>query len=264
MRESDETYSDRCMSFNHVDSTTTMVEPHNRGYYTKPNQKGFNSINGQETNASIPYYLYNVRSVYGAESNFICFSIGGILKPVHEFKNGKYTVSNDMTIVGLGTGECLDENTLITMWDGKQKAMKDIEIGDEVLSIDYETMTLVPRKVIYTSKDEADYDSWTVPAYYLHTFSDGTVIKRAMRHRFYNLESQGYKHMHTWENGLHTYKIDGTNSELVSTEIVYEELHYARITLEGSNNYFANGLSTGDSECCPNKVVLDKLLEKAK
>jgi len=221
------------------------------------------SITVNSASATLPITLYNVKSIDGT-GNYICYvKDGESTSNTHDCGNPALALTLNINITKVGTSNCIDENTMITMADGSLKAMKYIETGDEVLSIDYETMTLVARTVIYTSKDEPSYSTWTVPSYYLHTFSDGTTIKRAMRHRFYNLEVQGYKHMDYWTEGLHAFKIDGTNPELVSTEIVQEQLHYARITLEGSNNYFANGLSTGDSECCPNKVTLNTKLEKA-
>jgi len=245
-----------------VDHTLYFNHPDGSSNYAYPEAEGVAGFTTDESPTTVIYSctFNNVISITGESGNYMSFTTSGGAG-TYEFKTSPtYEVTGSMTITSSKTAECIDENSLITMADGTTKAMKDIEIGDMVLSIDYDTMSLVGREVIYTSKDNKDYDKWIAPCYYLHTFSDGTTIKRAMRHRFYCLESQSYKHMDTWENGLSGYKLDGTNPTLVSTEIIQEEIHYARITLAGSNNYFANGLSTGDSECCPNKVVLNSKL----
>ena len=155
---------------------------------------------------------------------------------------------------------CLWEGTLVTMADGSLKALGDIEVGDEVLSIDYDTMTLVGRKVIYSGRDEPDYDHWETPIYYENVFSDGTVIRQSMHHRFYNLEQQRYVYLHEWNIGEHTYSINGENPTLISRKLIQAPQRYARITLEGSNNWFANGLSTGDRHC-PTDIILTDLLQ---
>lgn len=161
-----------------------------------------------------------------------------------------YTLGENLTLTHYYEYvSCIDENTRITMADGTTKAMKDIEIGDEVLSIDWNTMSLIGRKVIYTGKDDEDYDTWTVNVYWKNTFSDGTIIKQAMAHRFYNLEDLSFIYLDEWHIADHTYSLAGNNPTLVSRERVQEHLHYDRITLEESNNFFANGLLTGDRRC---------------
>ena len=192
-------------------------------------------------------------------TKYVSFTEGGL---ANYLENGIYYLSTDITIDKLLYLNCIDENTLVTMADGSAKRLGDVEVGDEVLSIDYDTMTLIARKVIYSGKDEPDYDNWFVNCYWENVFSDGTIIKQAMNHRFYNLENELYVYMKDWNTGEHTYKLDGTNPELVSRTLVQGRINYGRITLEDSNNYFANGLSTADRRACPNKVVLNAPLQR--
>lgn len=173
---------------------------------------------------------------------------------------GTYMLVADVTIKRSLFAACIDANTLVTMADGTTKKLGEIEVGDEVLSIDYSTMTLVNRKVIYSGKDEPGYSHWYVNSYWENVYSDGTIINQAMKHRFYNLENQSYVYLDYWNEGEHTYKLDGSNPYLVSRTLKQGKLNYARITLEDSNNYFANGLSTGDRNCCPNPVILNEKL----
>lgn len=147
---------------------------------------------------------------------------------------------------------CLTGDTLVTMADNNVKRLDAIEVGDYVLSFDFDNKILIPRKVIYTDKNEmkshTEYDKWT--------FEDGTEIKTVHRHEFYNLEAQRMKYMDEWSVGEHTYKIDGTMPKLISHKIVEETVRHYKITLEGSTNYFANGLLTGD-RYCPESIVFN-------
>ena len=149
---------------------------------------------------------------------------------------------------------CLTGDTLVTMADNSVKRLDMIELGDYVLSFDFDSKMLIPRKVIYTDKNEmkshTEYDKWT--------FEDGTEIKTVHRHEFYNLEAQRMKYMDEWSVGEHTYKIDGTTPKLISHKIVEETVRHYKITLEGSTNYFANGLLTGDRNC-PKNITLNIL-----
>ena len=149
---------------------------------------------------------------------------------------------------------CLTGDTLVTMADNSVKCLDMIELGDYVLSFDFDSKMLIPRKVIYTDKNEmkshTEYDKWT--------FEDGTEIKTVHRHEFYNLEAQRMKYMDEWSVGEHTYKIDGTTPKLISHKIVEETVRHYKITLEGSTNYFANGLLTGDRNC-PKNITLNIL-----
>ena len=136
---------------------------------------------------------------------------------------------------------CLTGDTLVTMYDGSQKRIDEVEFGDIVLSVDPKTNKLVLDTVIYTDKDEVKtddhYDKWT--------FSDGYEVKTVKRHRFYNVERQAFVYMDEWNIGEHTYTIDGKCVELLKHEVVNEEVRHYKITILKNHNYFANGMLTG-------------------
>ena len=146
---------------------------------------------------------------------------------------------------------CLTGDTLVTMSDNTQKRLDTIALGDSVLSVDFATGKLMPRKVVYTDKDEdkvgKSYDIWK--------FSDGTEIKTVHRHEFYNVESASMKYMDEWKLGEHTLKQDGTHPTLIGHELVNKPIRHYKITLEGNTAYFANGLLTGD-RYCPTNIKL--------
>lgn len=153
----------------------------------------------------------------------------------------KFRLTGPAVILAKGK-YCLTGDTMVTMADGTEKRLDEICVGDEVLSFDWDTMKLVPNKVIFTDKDEGKthtcYDKWT--------FSDGTVVKTVHRHEFYNVEARGMKYMDEWKLGEHTYRKGGRHVALVAHETVEDTVRHYKITLEKGTNYFANGLLTGD------------------
>lgn len=161
-----------------------------------------------------------------------------------------YTMSTSGTIVVYGM-YCLTGDTLITMADGREKRMDEIAVGDEIMSYDWETLRLVPNRVVYTDRDERKthvrYDKWT--------FDDGTVVKTVHRHEFYCVEARRMKYMDEWRTGEHAYRADGQRVALVSRETVEETVRHYKISGEKGTNYFANGLLTGDRNC-PKDIVL--------
>lgn len=140
---------------------------------------------------------------------------------------------------------CLTGDTLVTMADGTEMRIDQISVGDEILSFDWETMELVPNRVVYTDKDEGkthvQYDEWL--------FEDGTLIKTVHRHEFYNVEAKRMKYMDEWGIGAHAYNKKGEYVALVAHRTVEETVRHYKITLEHGTNYFANGLLTGDRYC---------------
>lgn len=150
-------------------------------------------------------------------------------------------LTGNLTITGVGAHTCLTGDTLITMADGSTKRLDTIEVGDEVLAIDPETLDYCEDIVTYSDATENkvanEYDIWR--------FSDGTLIKTVHRHRFYNLERQAMVYMDEWKIGEHTLDENGNGIELVSHETVCERVNHYTIFTE-KQNYFANGLLSGN------------------
>ncbi len=147
---------------------------------------------------------------------------------------------------------CLLGDTLVTMADGTAKQIRDIVIGDKVRSLDLETNEIVSREVLYTdaakNKTASVWDEWV--------FSDGTVLKTAHRHEFYNVDKGKFTYMDEWNTGDRIYKSDGTTPALVEHIQHTEIVNHYKITLQGSTNYFANGCLTGDRYCkVPKRLV---------
>lgn len=185
-------------------------------------------------------YIYaslygNDGSTYGTSSSGITYNGSGL-----------YTVTTDGSITGFSARTyCLTGDTLVTMADDSKKRIDEIELGEYVLSFDWGTLERVPRKVIFTDKDYhhkfTEYDVWS--------FDNGTVVKTVHPHEFYNVEAKRFMYMTDWKIGDHAMCEDGTITRLISHETVTEEVEHFKITLEGSTNFFANGLLTGDRDC---------------
>lgn len=168
-----------------------------------------------------------------------------------ELRKGQ-TLTQDIEIEWYGA--CLTGDTLVTMADYSTKRLDEIELGEEILSYDWNTMQLVPNKVIFTDKDmnksHIEYDVWT--------FDDGSIVKTVHRHRFFNVEHKAFVYMDEWNIGEHTMKIDGSMPMLVSHETIKETVNHYKITGELGTNYFANGLLTGD-RYCPTNIELPEV-----
>ena len=136
---------------------------------------------------------------------------------------------------------CLLKGTLITMADGTQKPIENLENGEFVMSVNPETWELEPTMILacdsHMFKFANESDKWY--------FEDGTIIETAHRHRFYNLEHNTVKYMDEWQIGEHACKLDGTNPKLVKHEKIEGDCqHYTLFTK--NQTYFANNLMSGN------------------
>lgn len=199
--------------------------------------------------------------LHASDSTYLDYTMNGVSDYLYTVDgDGTLTLSGDCTITYCDGQECIAADTLVLMADGTQKQLGEIHTGDYILSYDWNTMQLVPNKVIYSSCEEPDWNTggWDVSRYFKRTFSDGTVIKQAFAHRFYNREQQKFVYLEQWSLGQHTYAYNngqGKLVEYVNSEKVYQPLRFARITGENGTNYFANGLLTGDRHC-PRNIIL--------
>ena len=146
--------------------------------------------------------------------------------------------------------QCLTPNTLIDVEEidekGKKrrrrKKLKDIKVGDKVICINPFTLELDTDTVVECdgemNKKHTCYDNWY--------FSDGTIITTIHRHRFYNVENKKFMYMEEWNIGDHGLNIDNEEIELIKHEHIEEEINHCTLFTEKYNNYFANGLLSGN------------------
>lgn len=146
------------------------------------------------------------------------------------------------TIQHVYSGSCLKYDTLISMADGSAKLIKDIKAGDKILCLNPKTNELDEDEVIVaeTSEDRVadEYTIWT--------FDDGTEVSTINRHRFYNNELNEFMYMEAWKNGETAVDANLKGRRLVSSRIVNEKIHHCTLFTKRFNNYFANGLLSGN------------------
>lgn len=138
--------------------------------------------------------------------------------------------------------ECLAWDTLITMADGSARRVCDIRHGDKVLSIDPETLQLVPDVVV--ACDGGEVKTYNVADVW--TFDDGTEITTVHPHEFYNVRTGRMEYIADFEIGDCVRKLDGTTTALVRHEQRSGSIRHNTLFTRYRNNYFAAGILTGN------------------
>lgn len=164
--------------------------------------------------------------------------------------NGVYTVdwSTELTSVSqlkVTNAACLHPTTKITLPDFSTKQLKDIRVGDKVLSLNPMTNEF-EEDVVFTTdalmnKFGDDKDVWT--------FSDGSTITTIHPHEFYSVDDQKFKYIANFNIGERLLKlVDGKLVEvkLEKHENIVEKTPHATLFTQKNNIYFANGILTGN------------------
>lgn len=164
--------------------------------------------------------------------------------------NGVYTVdwSTELTSVSqlqVTNGSCLHPMTEIALPDFSTKQLKDIRVGDKVLSLNPMTNEF-EEDVVFTTdalmnKFGDDKDVWT--------FSDGSTITTIHPHEFYSVDDQKFKYIANFNIGERLLKlVDGKLVEvkLEKHENIVEKTQHATLFTQKNNIYFANGILTGN------------------
>ena len=164
--------------------------------------------------------------------------------------NGVYTVdwSTELTSVSqlkVSNQSCLHPTTEITLPDFSTKQLKDIRVGDKVLSLNPMTNEFEEDVVSATdalmNKFGDDKDVWT--------FSDGSTITTIHPHEFYSVDDQKFKYIANFNIGERLLKlVDGKLVEvkLEKHENIVEKTPHATLFTQKNNIYFANGILTGN------------------
>lgn len=164
--------------------------------------------------------------------------------------NNVYTVdwSTELTSVSqlqVTNGSCLHPTTEIALPDFSTKQLKDIRVGDKVLSLNPMTNEFEEDVVFATdafmNKFGDDKDIWT--------FSDGSTITTIHPHEFYSVDDQKFKYIANFNIGERLLKlVDGKLVEvkLEKHENIVEKTQHATLFTQKNNIYFANGILTGN------------------
>ena len=149
---------------------------------------------------------------------------------------------------------CLSGETEIDIYDEekkkrRKKKLKDLKVGDKVISFNTETKKWEIDEVLnddmHEVKFELSYDIWT--------FSDGTQITTVKKHEFYNVSQEKLMYIDEWNMGDKIYKEDGTTPSLIKHEQVQEPIRHYTL-MNHNHNYIANGCLSGTREMRKIKV----------
>ena len=149
---------------------------------------------------------------------------------------------------------CLSGETEIDAYDEekkkrRKKKLKDLKVGDKVISFNTETKKWEIDEVLnddmHEVKFELSYDIWT--------FSDGTQITTVKRHEFYNVSQEKLMYIDEWNMGDKIYKEDGTMPSLIKHEQIQEPIRHYTL-MNHNHNYIANGCLSGTREMRKIKV----------
>lgn len=156
-----------------------------------------------------------------------------------------FRVTGNGTIGNVGFW-CFAEGTLITLADGSKKPVEDITYDDDLLVWNFYEGKLDTVKPLWIMPVKQAYE------YNKLTFANGAELKLVGSggdigyHRIYNDSSKTFTHTGVPEtqNGCLTFTDDGSFTELISQEVVREDVKYYNIITEKHYNLFASGILT--------------------
>ena len=208
------------------------------------------SISGGETKSFniTSGYLY----IYGSTStgSHKTETLSGGVSLIEDGNNyALYRISGDGSITGFNYTPCFVEGTLITMADGSQKKVENIEYGDEVLCYDFEK-----------GEQTTSYIDWMIPKqtateYWKITLSDGTILKlvgpkdgpnKDKSHRLYNVTKQSFMYPQDFEKDDLTLKENGDLVKIDSCEKIEETVNFYNISSKDHINVYAEGVLTSN------------------
>ena len=135
---------------------------------------------------------------------------------------------------------CLAEGTQITLADRSTKAIEDIRYDDSLLVWDFDRGEFASAKPLWIKKLEIAYQ------YNLLKFENGAELKTIDQHRIFNKELGKFSYPMTDDTpiGTTTFTDNGTETKLISKEIVNESVAYYNVITDYHMNLFANGILT--------------------
>lgn len=169
---------------------------------------------------------------------------GGVSFQNRDIYSFLYKVTGNGTISNMYAAPCFVEGTLITMADGTQKKVEDINYDDEVLCYDFNEgkQTTAPIEFVM-KKMQSNF-------YYKVSLSDGTELKlvgsNGKSHRLYNVTKQSFMYPQDFEENDYTLKQDGTIATISSIEKVEEKVNFYNISSKDHINVYAENVLTSN------------------
>lgn len=220
------------------------------------NDSGFGVYDGQNSSGTYLGFndgTYSIKSGYlyidykhERHSNINNITVSGGVRMID---SSTFEVTGNGSIDGVYAYICFVEGTLITLADGTQKKVEDIEYGDEVLCYDFEK-----------GEQTTSYIDWMIPKqtateYWKITLSDSTVLKlvgpkdgpnKDKSHRLYNVTKQSFMYPQDFEKDDLTLKENGDLVKVVSCEKIFETVSFYNISSKDHINVYAEGVLTSN------------------
>lgn len=155
-----------------------------------------------------------------------------------------YKVTGNGTISNIYAQPCFVEGTLITLADGTQKKVEDINYGDEVLCYDFNEGKQTTSPIEFVMKKmQSNF-------YYKVTLSDGTILKlvgaNGKSHRLYNATKQSFIYPQDFEENDYALKENGTLVTISSIEKIEKKVNFYNIASKDHINVYAEGVLTSN------------------
>ena len=179
-------------------------------------------------------------------SEEITLGNGDLLPVTFEFKEEDW-----------GKPACVAAGTKITMGDGSQKVVEELEMGDVIRTVDHKTGEVSSAPVCFIWKTENASNAFTL------TFEDEVEVTVIEEHGFYDKDERKYAFINARNAkdyiGHHFYDADnGRWLELKSCKLSNESVDAYAIVTSGHLNHLSNGML---SMCDGSIKVLANLFE---
>lgn len=179
--------------------------------------------------------------------------------------NGSTTVYGEVLQTDPNPWICLIEGTLVTLSNGTTKKIENVTYEDELSVWNFDEARLDKAKPVWMVKP------FKAPRYSLIKFSNGLelgTIDDGKGHSVFNIEKGMFTHMMS-ENtpiGTSIYTKNGDIIQVISKEVVHEEISFYNVVTNVHMNVFTNNIltSTGLNNIYPikdmkfTKVEVDK------
>lgn len=133
---------------------------------------------------------------------------------------------------------CLSADTLITLADYSSKSIKDLCVGDQVLTFNHDTGSLESKPILWK------YPVHIAESYNLITFEDRSMLKTVQDHRLYSITRKSYIKSTHLQVGETIKTINGT-AVIKSVEKIDQPIEFSNALSFYNMNLFANGVLTG-------------------
>ena len=158
---------------------------------------------------------------------------------------GKYGYVPSEWVLFNPTWICVDENSIVYIYDKKKKRFKKkkikrVKYTDELLVWDFDNGCFSIAKPLWIKQKETTYQ------YNLLRFSDGSTLKTINHHRIFNVEKGRFTYPMTSDTpiGTTTFNSKGEYVKLISSEVVYKKINYCNIITNYHMNCFVSNILT--------------------